>query len=70
MLNIYFPGPPLHWKHGLAIARKLRILYKPNEVKYYLNVKKFEISFSLLIGVRLSKMILEKISSNLPNFIL
>jgi glycosyltransferase involved in cell wall biosynthesis len=66
MLNIYFPGPPLHWKNGIAIARKLRILYKPNEVKYYLNVKKFEISFSLLIGVRLSKMILEKISSNLP----
>jgi glycosyltransferase involved in cell wall biosynthesis len=66
MLNIYFPDPPLHWKNGIAIARKLRILYKPNEVKYYLNVKKFEISFSLLIGVRLSKMILEKISSNLP----
>ena len=66
MLNIYFPGPPLHWKNGIDIARKLRILYKPNEVKYYLNVKKFEISFSLLIGVRLSKMILEKISPNLP----
>jgi len=66
MLNIYFPGPPLNWKHGMAIVRKLRILYKPTEVRYHLNVRKIQISFSLLIGVRLSKMMLEKISPSLP----
>ena len=41
-------------------------IYRPTEVRYHLNVKKFQISFSFLIGVRLSKMILEKISPSLP----
>lgn len=45
MLNIYFPGPPLNWKHGLASVRKLRILYRLTEVRYHLNVKKSKSAF-------------------------